>query len=262
MKRLAATLLLCLSALPLSSRAVLLTRNGVPLEVGEVPLYENTTFVPFRSTLQVLLPDAEISWENGSAVARWDENRLTARPEDAFLTYNDITVPLSQAVRLENGKTLIPVRGLCEVLNYSVTWYADTQVAALSDTATASYGEDELYWLSRIISAESQGEPWEGKLAVGYVVLNRVAHQDFPNTIYGVIFDDRWGGQFAPIRNGTVYNSPTEESIKAAAACLSGSAENPVGDSIYFLAPSLTSNHWTIQNRDHVATIGVHQFYR
>ncbi|UQT50756.1 cell wall hydrolase [Flavonifractor plautii] len=46
---------------------------------------------------------------------------------------------------------------------------------------------------------------------------------DFPDTIYGVIFDDRWGGQFTPVRNGTIYQEPTEQSIQAAKLCLEGS---------------------------------------
>lgn len=262
MKRLATALLLCLTALPLSARAVQVTYNGVPLKLGEVPLYENTTFVPLRSTLQALLPHAEITWENGSAVASWDGNTLVACPDAAQLTYNQEVIPLSQAVRLENGRTLVPIRALCELLDISVEWYAGTQVAAMSTRSEPLYREDELYWLSRIISAESQGEPWTGKLAVGYVVLNRVKHTDFPDTVYGVIFDDRWGGQFAPVRNGTIYSDPTKESVRAAAACLSESAENPVGDSLYFLAPSLTSNHWTMKNREYITTIGVHWFYQ
>lgn len=120
--------------------------------------------------------------------------------------------------------------------------------------------EDKLYWLSRIISAESRGEPLEGQIAVGNVVLNRVDSPDFPDTIYGVIFDDRWGGQFTPVRNGTIYQEPTEQSIQAAKLCLEG--VNVAKDSLYFLAPALTNNHWIMENRTHVMTIGAHWFYR
>lgn len=95
---------------------------------------------------------------------------------------------------------------------------------------------------------------------MGNVILNRVDHREFPNTIYGVIFDDRWGGQFEPVRNGTVYHDPTQESVTAAKLVLEGA--DVVGDSLYFLAPSLTNNHWIMSNRDYVATIGAHWFYR
>ena len=94
---------------------------------------------------------------------------------------------------------------------------------------------------------------------MGNVVLNRVADGGFPNTIYGVIFDDRWGGQFEPVRNGTIYDEPTEESVLAAKLCLEGA--NTAGDSLYFLAPALTTNHWIMQNRTYRTTIGSHWFY-
>lgn len=253
-------LLLFLISIPLPAEAARLTLDGEPLEAGIVPIYENTTYVPFRTVVQALQPQAQISWESGRAVARWENQILMACPGEDHLLFNGKEIPLGLPVRLENGRTLVPVRPLCSLFHVQVQWHADTQEAAL--LTSTSYDPDELYWLSRIISAESQGEPWEGKLAVGHVVLNRVSHPDFPNTIYGVIFDDRWGGQFEPVRNGTIYLTPTEESVRAAMACLSQSAQNPVGDSLYFLAPSLTNNHWTMENRDYVTTIGTHWFYR
>lgn len=114
--------------------------------------------------------------------------------------------------------------------------------------------------MSRIISAESRGEPLLGKIAVGTVVLNRVASKEFPNTIYDVIFDRKWGVQFQPTANGTIHNEPTAESVLAAKLVLEGA--RAAGDSLYFLAPDLTQNHWIMNNRDHVATIGCHWFYR
>ncbi|NCC69823.1 MAG: cell wall hydrolase, partial [Clostridia bacterium] len=89
--------------------------------------------------------------------------------------------------------------------------------------------------------------------------LNRVASPDFPDCIYDVIFDDRWGGQFEPVKNGTINDMPTEESILAAKLCLDGASV--VGNSLFFLNPAKAANFWTTQNRDYVATIGSHQFY-
>ena len=122
------------------------------------------------------------------------------------------------------------------------------------------YTADELYWMARIISAESRGEPLRGKVAVGTVVLNRVASEEFPDDVRSVIFDTKWGVQFTPVANGTVYNEPTAESVLAARLVLEGGRE--AGDSLYFIAPSLTDNHWVMDNRTYVTTIGVHWFYR
>ena len=87
-----------------------------------------------------------------------------------------------------------------------------------------------------------------------------MASGEFPDTIYGVIFDGRWGGQFEPVRNKTVYDEPTEESVLAAQLCLQGA--RAAGESLYFLAPELTQNHWIMSNRKFVETIGCHWFYQ
>lgn len=262
MKRLLTTLFFSALLLSLPAEAAVLTLDGNLLPMGDTPVYQGTTYVPLRGMLEALCPQAQISWEDGQAAARWNGNLLTARPGDSFLLYNGSRISMDMPVRLENGRTLVPLRPLCALFGTQVDWFPGTSVAALTsqDAPQLSYREDELYWLSRIISAESQGECWDGKIAVGNVVLNRVRSQEFPDTIYGVIFDDRWGGQFEPVRNGTVYLTPTEESVRAAVACLNG--ENTVGDSLYFLAPALTNNHWTMENRDYVTTIGAHWFYR
>lgn len=257
MKRQLAALILSASLLVTPAQAAFLTLDGQPLDAGESPIYENTTFVSLRNMVRELLPEASVRWEDGQAVARAEGLTLTAQPGDDALVCNGSRVDLTSPVRLEEGRTLVPIRPLASLLGLEVRWNAATGEVALS---TAGDEFDELYWLSRIISAESQGECWEGKIAVGNVVLNRVASPDFPDTIYGVIFDDRWGGQFEPVRNGTVYNEPTAESVRAAQACLKGA--NVVGESLYFLAPELTDNHWTMENRTWITTIGAHWFYQ
>ena len=71
-------------------------------------------------------------------------------------------------------------------------------------TETQNYSEDDLYWLSRIIEAESKGEPMEGKIAVGNVIINRRESPDFPDSIYEVIFEKTSGKyQFTPVKNNT-----------------------------------------------------------
>ena len=89
---------------------------------------------------------------------------------------------------------------MARTFNVALTWNAARRCVELSTkdrltpfVAWASYNEDDVYWLSRIISAESRGEPLEGQIAVGNVVLNRVRSSAYPNTIYGVIFDRKHG---------------------------------------------------------------------
>lgn len=258
-----AALLLALSPTASAASTAALTINGVDSgNAAMTTIYHDTTYVSLRTVSAALDSDAQISWENGIASVSTSSFLLTARPGDDYLTVNGEIVPIPHGVMLVQNRTLVPVRVLAQVFGASVSWHpASRTVAVNSNTADESgqYDPDDLYWLSRIISAESRGEPLEGKIAVGNVVLNRVQSPDFPDTIYDVIFDSRWGGQFEPVRNGTIYEDPTEESVEAARQCLSG--VNVVGGCLYFLAPSLAQNFWVPQNRTYAATIGCHDFY-
>lgn len=248
-----------------ASAANVLEVNGKNLwSQAQAHLVEGgTTYVSLRTITEALAPNAAVSWENGTAWVRGSGLTLTARPGDQWLTVNGRALYIPYQVRLENGRTMVPVRVLAAALGGQVDWSAQVGVTLTPGSGTPgapAYTEDELYWMSRIISAESRGEPLLGKLAVGTVVLNRVASGEFPDTIYDVIFDRKWGIQFEPVANGTIYNEPTAESVLAAKLVLDGA--RAAGDSLYFLAPELTDNHWTMENQTYVTTIGCHWFYK
>ena len=236
--------------------------NGSATEISCVA-YGQTTYIPLRAVSQQLLPGAEVSWEGGRAIVRDDGLELTAVPGALYIEVNGRALYVPGGVKVVDGVTLLPSRVLANALGAEVEWIGKTQTVALrlegGERPTADYDADDLYWLSRIISAESRGEPLLGKIAVGNVVLNRVASPEFPDSIYDVIFDDRWGGQFEPVRNGTVYQDPTQESILAAKLCLEGAVV--VEGALYFLAPALATNFWTMENRPYLTTIGSHWFY-
>lgn len=247
-----------------ASAAEVLSVNGENLwNQAGARLVEDTTYVSLRTVSQALAPGAQVAWEDGAARVRTGEVTLTARPGDQWLRVNDRALYIPGGVLLEGGSTMVPVRVLANALGASVDWDRErgvTLTAGDGMPSPASYSEEDLYWMSRIISAESRGEPMLGKLAVGTVVLNRVASGEFPDTIREVVFDRQWGVQFAPVANGSVYDEPTEESVLAAMLVLDGA--RAAGESLYFLAPELTDNHWTMENRTHVTTIGCHWFYK
>jgi N-acetylmuramoyl-L-alanine amidase len=111
------------------------------------------------------------------------------------------------------------------------------------------------YLLAQIITAEAKGEPYNGKLAVGNVIMNRVNDENFPDTIKGVIFQK---GQFQPVSNGSVYNSPSEKALQAAKEVLNG--VRIVGNqALYFYNPNTSTSDW-IFSRTTIMDIGNHRF--
>ncbi len=108
--------------------------------------------------------------------------------------------------------------------------------------------------LARLISAEARGEPYVGQVAVGAVVLNRVAHSSFPNSISGVIYQS---GAFTCLTDGQ-FNKPVADSAyKAARDALNG--WDPSGGAIYYYNPKTATSKW-IFSRKTIMTIGKHRF--
>lgn len=120
--------------------------------------------------------------------------------------------------------------------------------------------EQDLYWLSRIIQAEAQGQCYEGKIGVGSVILNRVESTQFPNDVKSVIFEKYKNiAQFTPTVNGAIYNTPNPDSIRAAKAVLQGNKN--VGKATYFFNPAVSKNSWIAKNKKYITRIEDHVFY-
>lgn len=259
-----AAVLLLAAATVVPARAVSLEVNNKPVSIP-IAIYNGTSYVPLRAMTNLVAPDASVSWENGLAIIRRAGLTVTARPGAYYIEANGRCLFADQSVKLIDGVTSVPVRVLAKALGATVGWDGATGTVSVTggsgtiEAGDTYYNADEVYWLSRIISAESQGEPLRGKIAVGNVILNRVKSPDFPNSIYGVIFDNRWGGQFEPVQNGTINNTPDTQSIIAAKLCLDGASV--AGSSLFFLNPSISTNFWIMDNRSHLATIGSHAFY-
>lgn len=113
---------------------------------------------------------------------------------------------------------------------------------------------NDLYLLAKCIHAEARGEPYIGKVAVGAVILNRVASPDFPDTIYGVIYQP-WA--FTAVHDGQINLEPEAASYQAATDALNG--WDPAYGSLYYYNPVTASSSW-IFSRQTVVTIGKHIF--
>ncbi|MEK5252769.1 cell wall hydrolase [Paenibacillus sp. FSL F4-0125] len=127
--------------------------------------------------------------------------------------------------------------------------------------ATRRYAvsEEELLLLQKIVMAEAEGEPYQGKVAVANVVLNRLRSANFPDTIYKVIYQKH---QFSPVANGRLKRvKPNDDSIKAVNAALSGVKEVP-DDTYFFLSLKLAEDLTVHHSQEYVKTIGNHTFYK
>ena len=144
-----------------------------------------------------------------------------------------------------------------EMIEKVLAWFRESK----NNNIVYTYrNEEDLYWLSRIISAESRGETLIGQIAVGNVVLNRVRSEKFADSVKDVVFEvDSGYVQFEPVSNGTIYDEPTYRSMLAAKMALAGC--DIVGDSLYFFSPALSSGSWIRANRTYLTTIGCHRFY-
>ena len=135
---------------------------------------------------------------------------------------------------------------------------AETLAALGLPTGSSSDGggsyDGDLYLLARIISAEARGEPYTGQVAVGAVVLNRVRHPSFPDTISGVIYQT---DAFTAVSDGQFDQPIAESAWRAAADAMAGS--DPSGGALYYFNPATATSAW-IWSRPLIVVIGNHRF--
>lgn len=123
-----------------------------------------------------------------------------------------------------------------------------------SSSSSGKYSSSDVTLLAKLIAAEARGESYTGQVAVGAVVLNRVRHSSFPDTVSGVIYQK---GAFSAVNDSNWSTAPNETSRKAAQDCING--WDPSGGAIYYYNPKKTSNSFML-SRPVIKTIGNHVF--
>ncbi|MCT4618451.1 MAG: stalk domain-containing protein [Marinisporobacter sp.] len=236
--------------------------DGKEILTDQLPYLENSrTFVPIRFIAEAL-DVQEINWEASTqtAMLKHNEKTLYLPMGSKSASVNGMNIELDAPVNVYKGRTFVPVRFVAEAFDCNVTWDAYTHTVNIYTWEKDKiYSEEDLYWLSRLVHAEAEDEPFDGKLAVANVIINRKYSDEFPNTIKSVVFDDNYGIQFTPVKNGRIHNEPTTESVEAARLALEG--KNNIGDCLYFLNPRKSKNFWIINNRKYYRTIRLHDFY-
>lgn len=241
------------------------TVNGKTLSEPGV-MMNGTLYLPLRAFANSL-GNASVSYNSSTKTATLQMPGLYLTATDGgFVTYaNDRPLfAFSPNVLMSNGKMYLPSSVLTKALGVEITSQTRAAVTVSGSYtpllhASKFYREDEVYWLSKIISAESGGESLIGQIAVGDVILNRVKSPLYPNTIYGVIFDRKYGVQFSPILDGSIYKDPTYTATLAAKICLEGTSLSD--NAMFFLNPRVAQSNWIVKSREYAYSIGGHDFY-
>ena len=221
----------------------------------KVPLYKGTSYFPLEETILLLYPEAEVSCEEGSYTAKTEAFTVTVAKESFYLVVNEryLYVPNGIKSRSSDGMVMVPARILGKALGLEVGWSGKVEFTTGGSPLSAEdapYTESDLDLIARVITHESGNQSLQGKMAVGNVILNRVADGRFPDTISGVIYQKN---QFP----GATSMEPNVESVIAARLVLEGA--NVVPGAYWFNGVGKAC--WASRNKTLLYTIGGHAFY-
>lgn len=236
--------------------------NYVPL-TGISAEYDGETLTAPLVLFSEAMCDCTVSYNDSILTIKAEGVELEASVGREYVIANNRYLYVPGGVKLhEDGHITAPVELLSEIFGCEYTFDAESKSLYISRTGSfieqgEGYNQKDLYWLSRIINAESRGESFYGKLAVGTVVMNRVASSRFHNTIYGVVFAP---GQFTPAGSGMINMAPTEESVLAAKVVLDGYRVNE--NILFFHAINGSDPYYVnFEDTDTEITIGNHYFH-
>lgn len=157
---------------------------------------------------------------------------------------------------MKKCKTILMKTILSGIILIAILFAISAIMKSKTKAASNSNSTSDVQLLARAINGEARGEPYEGQVAVGAVILNRVKSSKFPNTIAGVIYEP---GAFTAVSDGQINVAISESStvVKAARDALNG--WDPSGGALYYFNPATATNKW-IWSRPLIKTIGKHRF--
>ncbi|MGG5759213.1 cell wall hydrolase [Bacillus toyonensis] len=186
-------------------------------------------------------------------------SKVAESQEMSLHTLVSLNPQINNIDRIFVGQTLHTDATGVEQETTKVNTDVNTSTGTNDEVITAlNISGDDFDLLSRLVEAEAGIEPFEGKIAVANVILNRVESDQFPNTIEGVIYE---AGQFQPVRNGHINKVPSEESKEAVRKALSVN-RSLGGNSLYFYDPRYSdesAKRW-FNTLETTMTIGNHVF--
>lgn len=221
---------------------------------GPAPfIKDGTTMVPLRTVGESL--EMRVDWQPETRSIRLSNESIVIKfiIDEPRAEVNGKIIDLPEAPVIVQNRAFVPLRFIGEQLNKDVEWEPEQKNIFIMDNRQ----ESDRYWLAKLVEAEAGSEPYEGKVAVAAVVVNRTKSPFFPQSIKSVIFERQ---QFTPVHTRRIFAmEPTPETMRAVAEALEGN--DPSRGALYFYNPSKTNNRF-LASRSATGSIGNHRFAR
>lgn len=134
----------------------------------------------------------------------------------------------------------------------------NSEAAQVFKVNNLTLSKNDIYLMAQIVHAESKGEPFEGKVAVASVILNRASYPEFPKSIRGVIMQKN---AFSCVQNGSINVVPDESSYEAVLEALKG--KDPTEKAVFFYNPKTATSKWMKNvSKKCIIKIGNHVFFK
>ena len=242
-------------------QSLLIDGVAAPTNLGKFQI-NGVTYVALAPMAQALESGVEIGWDGSTVNIYSDHLALSAKVGQLYLVANGRYLYLPEGVQMVDDMVTVPLWAVVEAFDAKMTWDAATGTVCVTrgsggiQSGNSYYNQEDLFWLSRLIYAESGNQPLEGQMAVGNVVMNRVASPVYPNTVLGVIAQKN---QFSTYKSGALANrTPNQSSVIAAKLVLDGGEVSETDGALYF---DSSSSSWASRNREFAAVLGGHKFY-
>lgn len=260
--------------------AISVRLNAEVVDLPEEPvLRAGRVFVPLRGVLERL--GVAVTYDADTEMIQLERGQVSVEIalSTADASRNGLPLPMDEPPFLDDGRTYVPLRFVAEAFGERVDWSAEyrqvsiwsayarprvhgvrqrvpdeDQLAGEPGAPIVEFTDEEFELLVRVINAEAYNEPFEGQVAVGAVVINRVLNPGFPNTIKDVIYQPN---QFMVIQNGQINREVADIAYEAARAALAG--RDPSLGAYYFYNPDTVSSEFLLK-RPILIRIGGHVF--
>ena len=241
---------------------LLIDGQPAPLTLGK-RYVQSTSYVSLSNMAKELDPAAQTAWDGSTMTVTTEKLSLTAKVGQLYLVANGRYLYIPEGVQLEGeDQVSVPLRVVAKAFDAAVGYDGATATVTVTRGSGAVqagdgfYNQDDLFWLSRVIYRESGNQSLEGQMAVGNVVLNRVADPVFPDSVEGVLAQKN---QFSTYKSGVLAaTDPSEESTIAAKLVMDGGVVEETLGALFF---DSGVNSWAARNKRLIATFGDHNFY-